>query len=110
MIEVRARGVNKGVYLESVLASTPNPGIILAAGDDVTDNDLFRVLPDGSVAIHVGGIRQGARRTPLEHEYVVETPAALRSALREIAAAVRLTPAAEPANRASGARPVIDPV
>ncbi len=88
VIEVRARGVNKGVYLEGVLAAAaPDPGIILAAGDDATDNDLFRVLPDGSIAIHVGGIRQGARRTPLEHEYVVESPAALRSALREFALA-----------------------
>jgi trehalose-6-phosphatase len=86
VIEVRARGVNKGVYLEGVLAAAaPDPGIFLAAGDDATDNDLFRVLPDGSIAIHVGGIRQGARRTPLEHEYVVENPAALRAALREIA-------------------------
>jgi trehalose 6-phosphate synthase/phosphatase len=102
VIEVRARGVNKGVYLESILAGEgADDALILAAGDDVTDNDLFRVLPDGSVAIHVGGIRQGARGRPLEHEYVVETPAALRAALRELADALRTSPAGELANRAS---------
>jgi trehalose 6-phosphate synthase/phosphatase len=105
VIEVRARGVNKGVYLENVLAAEPLPSLVLAAGDDVTDNDLFRVLPDRSVAIHVGGVRQGARRTPLEHEYVVETPAVLRAALWELAESMSRAPAAELARRASAYRP-----
>ena len=65
---------------------------MLAAGDDLTDNDLYRALPPGSIAIHVGGIRQGARRTPLEQEYVVESPALLRAALWELAGAVHATP------------------
>ena len=88
VIEVRSRGVNKGTYVESLLAAG-NEGIYLAAGDDVTDNDLFRALPDDAVAIHVGTVRRNSRRTPLRHEYVTDSPASLREALREVAASLR---------------------
>jgi trehalose 6-phosphate synthase/phosphatase len=86
VIEVRARGVNKGSYLRRLLAAgRRDDAVYLAAGDDVTDTDLFRVLPAGSVAIHVGGLRRLRRRTPLEHEYLVDSPATLRAALAELA-------------------------
>jgi trehalose 6-phosphate synthase/phosphatase len=90
VIEVRARGVNKGTYLRRLLTEKGGEQtVFLAAGDDVTDNDLFAVLPKGSIAIHVGGIRRRATRTPLEHEYVVDSPAALRSALGALAEELR---------------------
>ncbi len=87
VIEVRARSVNKGTYVQSLLEAGET-GIYLAAGDDVTDNDLFRALPDDAIAIHVGAVRRNSRRTPLEHEYVVDSPATLREALRELASSL----------------------
>src|SRR5262249_53995779 len=105
VIEVRARGVNKGGYLETLLAARGGrQARFLAAGDDVTDNDVFRVLPRDSIAIHVGGFRPGSRRRPLEHEYVVETPPGLRAALRELADHLRASPASELAERAAARR------
>jgi trehalose 6-phosphate synthase/phosphatase len=87
VIEVRARGVNKGTYVESLLAGGET-SLYLAAGDDVTDNDLFRALPDDAIAIHVGALRRNARRKPLSHEYVVDYPATLRETLRELASSL----------------------
>ena len=86
VIEVRARGISKGAYLERLLAGNGGEGhLVLAAGDDVTDADLFRVLPAGAIAIHVGEARP-RRQTQLEHEYMVDSPRALRQTLRRIAA------------------------
>ena len=84
VIEVRARGVNKGTYVRRLFPAGKGreQTVYLAAGDDVTDIDLYRALPAGSIAIHVGGTRRRARRTPLEHEYVVDSPAALRDRAR----------------------------
>ena len=61
----------------------PEGHLVLAAGDDVTDSDLFRALPEGAIAIHVG-IARPRRQTRLEHEYVVDSPRALRQTLRRI--------------------------
>jgi trehalose 6-phosphate synthase/phosphatase len=83
VVEIRARGVNKGAYFESIAPTIdPRTNAVLAAGDDLTDADLFRVLPGGSVAIHVGSARPRADNPALRDRYVVETPAALREALR----------------------------
>ena len=103
---MRARGVNKGTYVESLLA-TGEPSLYLAAGDDVTDNDLFRALPDDAIAIHVGTVRRNSRRTPLRHEYVTDSPASLREALRELAASLeaRNGPGRRSAAPAQPARP-----
>ena len=89
VIEVRARGVNKGTYRREPPCRGQRGPVYLAAGDDVTDNDLFRALPDDAVAIHVGTVRRNSRRTPLRHEYVTDSPGALREALRELAASLR---------------------
>ncbi len=52
VIEVRPRGVNKGIVARHLPAG---PGTaILAIGDDRTDDDLFEALPPSSVKIAVG--------------------------------------------------------
>ena len=48
VIEVRARGVDKGTYVRRLFPSGKVAGhLVLAAGDDVTDIDLYRELPPG---------------------------------------------------------------
>ena len=53
VVEVRNTGVNKGVAGLSFL-SKKKYDFIFFAGDDWTDEDLFKVLPDGSISIKVG--------------------------------------------------------
>lgn len=53
VVEVRNSGVNKGSAVGEFLAGA-SPGFILAIGDDQTDEDMFRVLPAGSLTIRVG--------------------------------------------------------
>jgi trehalose-phosphatase len=53
MLEVRPRGLHKGVavtYTQGRLPGVP----ILAVGDDVTDEDMFRALGPSDVAVAVG--------------------------------------------------------
>ena len=96
VVEVRARGINKGAYVERLLESGhPEGHLVLAAGDDVTDGDLFRALPERAIAIHVGNARP-RRQTRLEHEYVVDSPRALRQTLRRIVSDLGGTPLHDP--------------
>jgi len=53
VIEVRPRGVNKGVAAASIIAGR-NGSSVVAMGDDQTDEDLFAALPENGVAVHVG--------------------------------------------------------
>lgn len=43
-LEVRPRSSNKGEIIKSLLERHGPPGFILCAGDDKTDEDMFRVL------------------------------------------------------------------
>lgn len=54
VVEVRAAGLHKGVILPTVLDGLEYPYSIVAIGDDRTDEDLFRSLPEDSIAVHVG--------------------------------------------------------
>jgi trehalose 6-phosphate synthase/phosphatase len=54
VIEVRPYGINKGRAVAQVLSRSAPGTLLLAMGDDRTDEDLFAALPDGSVAVHVG--------------------------------------------------------
>jgi trehalose 6-phosphate synthase/phosphatase len=90
VVEVRARGVDKGVYVRSVFPNGKEPWrFVIGLGDDRTDNDLLDALPAGSVAGHVGGLlpRDQAGEGPREHIHVVG-PGEVRALLRELAAAV----------------------
>jgi len=54
VIEVVTRGVNKGRLVPFVAARIPAGALLVAIGDDRTDEDLFAALPPGALAIHVG--------------------------------------------------------
>jgi trehalose 6-phosphate synthase/phosphatase len=85
VIEVRARGVDKGTYVHGLFPTGKTPGhVVLAAGDDLTDLDLYRALPSGSIAIHVGRARPQARGSSLRDAYVVASPKELRAVLRSL--------------------------
>jgi trehalose 6-phosphate synthase/phosphatase len=54
VIEVLARGVHKGRLVPSFVARAPAGALLVAVGDDRTDEDLFAALPEGALAVHVG--------------------------------------------------------
>ena len=53
IIEVKPRGITKGVVAEELLAST-GADFVLAIGDDYTDEDMFKALPESAYTIKVG--------------------------------------------------------
>jgi trehalose 6-phosphate synthase/phosphatase len=54
VIEVRWRGVSKRVVAQRVAPETGSGTIIVAIGDDRTDEELFRALPSCSLTVAVG--------------------------------------------------------
>ena len=63
VVELRDPSHNKGAIAAQIAAES-NADFILAIGDDVTDEDMFRSLPAGTVTIKVG-------RPPTAAEYRV---------------------------------------
>jgi trehalose 6-phosphate synthase/phosphatase len=63
VVEVRALGVDKGVYVRSLFPNGKESAhFVLGLGDDRTDHDLLDALPSGSVAGHVGGLLPSTNR------------------------------------------------
>ncbi len=60
IIEVRPSGIDKGLAA-NIFLKDKNYDFILAAGDDITDEDLFRVLPKNAITIKVGEGRSFAK-------------------------------------------------
>jgi trehalose-6-phosphatase len=87
---VRARGVDKGVYVRSLFENGKEPGrFVLGLGDDRTDHDLLDALPAGSVAGHVGGLLPSVRGASGRREHIhVVGPGEVRALLAELAEAV----------------------
>jgi trehalose 6-phosphate synthase/phosphatase len=77
VLEVRLRGVNKGIVCGRVLSDTPRNRSIIAIGDDRTDEDMFNALPPSSITIAVGIGATGAK-------YMVDDPGAARTLLRAL--------------------------
>lgn len=69
VIELRAAGVHKGIIVDGLAAKLP-ASLLVAIGDDVTDEDLFRHLPPGQIAIHVGDGPSVARYRLVDHHVV----------------------------------------
>jgi trehalose 6-phosphate synthase/phosphatase len=53
VIELRPHGVNKGRIVARLLERAA-PGLIVAFGDDVTDEDMFAALPPSGISIRIG--------------------------------------------------------
>jgi trehalose 6-phosphate synthase/phosphatase len=78
VIEIRPRGVNKGIVVERVLSQIDRPlPTIAAMGDDGTDDDTFRALPPEAITISVGFRPSLAR-------YRVARPRAARALLSSV--------------------------
>ena len=91
VVELRAPvAVDKGtagVALARALGAGGPHGAVLAAGDDVTDEDLFRRLAEAwSDPGRVFTVRVGAPDTPTAAAYRVPDPEAFRAALTAVAA------------------------
>jgi trehalose 6-phosphate synthase/phosphatase len=56
VIEIRLRGVSKAIVIPRLAPGT----LLVAFGDDRTDEDMFAALPHDGVAIHVGPLSSGA--------------------------------------------------
>ncbi len=60
VIEVRARGVHKGLAVHLVRSVAPPDARLVAVGDDRTDDDMFASLPAGGIALAVGPVPERA--------------------------------------------------
>lgn len=81
VLEIRARGVHKGMAVDRVLGQHAKGAFVFAAGDDRTDLDLYRALPSAAFAVHIGGRGNEAR-------YRVDDHRELRRLLSDIARSV----------------------
>ena len=69
VVEVVARGIDKGRLVPALIARAPPGALLLAVGDDRTDEDLFAALPPDALAVHVG---PEASRAPIRLDGVAE--------------------------------------
>ncbi|MFN7985584.1 MAG: bifunctional alpha,alpha-trehalose-phosphate synthase (UDP-forming)/trehalose-phosphatase [Vicinamibacterales bacterium] len=61
-LEVRLRGVNKGMVIRQLVAKLDLPATIIAVGDDDTDEDMFAALPPSmGFSVHIGEERSQAQ-------------------------------------------------
>jgi trehalose 6-phosphate synthase/phosphatase len=74
VLEVRAKGINKGLVVHEVLAGANVAGV-LSVGDDTTDQDLFSASPPHALTVAVGD-------RPLEALHRVPSYREVRSILR----------------------------
>lgn len=80
VIEVRPASVSKGMSSRRILKALDpaKDRFLLAAGDDITDESLFRMLPDSAWTLLVGSRKSQAR-------FRLENPAELRALLTWLA-------------------------
>lgn len=67
VVEIRNSGVNKGVAARHCLSQV-EADFILAAGDDQTDEELFRALPPDAVTVRVGETHSLATYRVTDHQ------------------------------------------
>jgi trehalose 6-phosphate synthase/phosphatase len=69
VVEVRSSGINKGTATAQLVQELA-PDMILALGDDQTDEDMFRVLPTEAVTVRVGAAFSRARYSLRDYRQV----------------------------------------
>jgi len=78
VIEIRPHGANKGSIVAPLVAAAPAGALVVAIGDDRTDEDLFAAVPEDGIAIHVGPKQS---RAPFRLAEVSDVRELLRSLL-----------------------------
>jgi len=81
VVEVKESGIGKGRAARTWLEGNTNYDFILATGDDVTDEEMFEVMPDGAWSIRIGVDRRSAAK------YSLRGPSAFRRLLRSLVGA-----------------------
>jgi trehalose 6-phosphate synthase/phosphatase len=61
VLEIRLRGVSKGVVASRVIAADKGQSTLFAMGDDMTDEDMFAALEPTGMTVHVGAAPSAAR-------------------------------------------------
>jgi trehalose 6-phosphate synthase/phosphatase len=87
VVELRSHGIDKGIVADRVLRRMRPDTLVAAFGDDATDEDLFRALPDPALTFHVG-----ARPSLASHR--LPDVAAVRGLLRRLLVGGESSPAA----------------
>ena len=77
IVEVTASQVNKGAAVLRLLQQAPHPDLVLVAGDDTTDESMFRLDVAGLLSVKVGDAPDTHAR------YRLPTPAAFRRFLEQ---------------------------
>ncbi len=54
VVEVRPHGISKALVVPPLVEKAGPDALVVAIGDDRTDEDMFGALPQNSIAIHVG--------------------------------------------------------
>jgi trehalose 6-phosphate synthase/phosphatase len=54
VVEVRMKGVNKGLVATRLLAGCEKSCTVIAMGDDRTDEDMFAALPEDKITVRIG--------------------------------------------------------
>ena len=83
-IEVRQMGVNKGLVISRVLKDRKDEIYPIAIGDDVTDEDMFQLIPASGMTVMVGGQKSSATfrlRDPAEVRLFLEGLASLKQVM-----------------------------
>lgn len=70
VIEVRVRGVSKGIVVRRIQAEARDDAVLVAIGDDRTDDELFRALPADAISVGVGRSSMAARCRLDDHRAV----------------------------------------
>jgi trehalose 6-phosphate synthase/phosphatase len=69
VVEIRSSANNKGTAAAQLVREL-EPDLIVAIGDDQTDEDMFRLLPGQAVTVRVGAVNSRARYNLRDHEDV----------------------------------------
>lgn len=60
IIEIKSMEVNKGKIVENYVNNTVGFDFVMAIGDDITDEDMFKVMKDKGVTIKIGSGKSAA--------------------------------------------------
>jgi trehalose 6-phosphate synthase/phosphatase len=69
VVEVRSSANNKGTAAAQLVREL-EPDLVVAIGDDQTDEDMFRLLPGHAVTVRVGAVSSRARYNLRDHDDV----------------------------------------